>query len=70
MSEPSGPVVIQRTIWAEAAPDEFGEERLQMDLIAQVVSMGKVPPQDEEVEQTTDAIWNDLSQVANLGKQR
>lgn len=62
-------VVVQRTIWVEADSEDFGKERLQMDMIALVISAGKVPS-PERVEPAVDEIWNDLSQLANLGKTR
>jgi len=62
-------VVVQRTIWAEADSEEFGKERLQMDIIAQAIALGK-PADPEQVESAVDEIWNDLSQLANLGKVR
>lgn len=62
-------VVVQRSIWAEAAPDDFGEERLQQDILAQIGVVGKVATEDE-VENASDDIWNDLSQVINMGKSR
>ena len=40
-----------------------------MDMIALVISAGKVPS-PERVEPAVDEIWNDLSQLANLGKTR
>jgi hypothetical protein len=65
-------VVVQRAIWAEAGTDdddEYDKEKLQQDILAQIGAVGKVASQ-EQVETATDAIWNDLSQVANLGKTR
>jgi len=67
-------VVVQRAIWAAAGTDddddeEYDKEKLQQDILAQIGAVGKVASQ-EQVEEATDAIWNDLSQVANLGKTR
>jgi len=61
-------VVVQRAIWAETDDDdEYDKEKLQQDILAQIGAVGKVPDQGQ-VESATDAIWNDLSQLANLGK--
>jgi hypothetical protein len=62
-------VVVQRAIWAESDAEEYDKERLQQDILAQITVVGKVPAQGQ-VESATDAIWDDLSQVANLGKSR
>lgn len=62
-------VVVQRAIWAEADPDEQDEEHLREDILAQLSVVGKVAEPDQ-VEDASEAIWNDLSQVANLGKSR
>lgn len=62
-------VVVQRTIWAETDPEGHDEERLRQDILAQMTLVGKVA-EPEQVEDAAATIWNDLSQVANLGKSR
>ena len=62
-------VVVQRAIWSEADSEDFDRERLQQDILAQIGVVGKTA-EPQQVENAADAIWNDLSQVANLGKSR
>ncbi|HEX9698933.1 MAG TPA: hypothetical protein VGD06_05680 [Acidobacteriota bacterium] len=62
-------VVVQRAIWAEADSEDYDQERLRQDILAQIGVVGKVA-EPQQVENAADAIWNDLSQVANLGKAR
>ena len=62
-------VVVQRAIWAESDDEEYDQEKLQQDILAQIGVVGKVA-EPQQVEEAADAIWNDLSQVANLGKSR
>ncbi len=59
--------VVQRAIWSTAAPDAFNQERLGRDITAQVNATGG-PQSEDEIDEVTEVVWNDIAQVINLGK--
>ena len=59
--------VTQRALWFDADPEGFGVDRLERDAVAQVQATGGAQT-DEQVQQMTTSLWDDVTRAMNEGK--